>query len=107
MFTQFLPGHLECYPQVRDEAIQALELNALAYETVADTASETFDLGVESTPPGAMILYKRDADGYRKHPDQTNTTIATSYTLSGLSAFTRTGSKIKEKNTILLLKKLH
>ena len=63
------------YPAVKKNTILALELNAKAYETVADAGAETFDLEVDSFPQDAAVSYKRKGDPYKDHPRPTNTTI--------------------------------
>lgn len=64
------------YSGVRDKTFNALELNALAYETVAAAGSDTFDLVVQSMPPIAGISYKREGESYTDNQDPTDTTIS-------------------------------
>lgn len=47
----------------------------MAYALVADKESLTFDLEVESTPPGATISYHRRGDPYKENPSPTNAVI--------------------------------
>jgi hypothetical protein len=55
--------------------LRAFEHNELAFTTVANAESLTFDLQVESEPPGASVEYKRHGDNFENAPDKTTTTL--------------------------------
>jgi hypothetical protein len=59
----------------RESVFRTLEENAVAYEVVAQDGALTFDLEVNSVPPGAIVSYKRTGDPYQINPDPTNTTL--------------------------------
>jgi hypothetical protein len=56
-------------------ALRPFEENELAYNVVADSGSLTFDLEVDSDPPGATISYRRRGDQPRVNPNPTNSTV--------------------------------
>lgn len=56
-------------------ALRPLEENQLAYNVVTSVGSLTFDLEVESAPPGAVVSYRRRGDAPRSNPNPTNSTI--------------------------------
>jgi hypothetical protein len=56
-------------------ALRPLEENELAYNVVASAGSLTFDLEVESAPPGAVVSYHRRGDAPHANPNPTNSTI--------------------------------
>jgi len=59
-----------------DSVFHAFELNQLAYDVVADTGSLTFDLKVNSIPPGAVVSYGRRGDSaFQYLQDPTNSEI--------------------------------
>jgi hypothetical protein len=59
-----------------EAVFRAFELNQLAYNTVADTGSLTFNLKVNSFPPGAVVSYGRRGDSSFEHlQDPTNSEI--------------------------------
>ncbi len=60
-----------------EDVVFALQENTLAYETVADAESLTFDLDISSEPAGAEISYRRRGDSYKQNPDETNAVIRT------------------------------
>ena len=56
--------------------VRAFELNQLAYDVVANAGSLTFDLKVNSFPPGAVVSYGRRGDSALQHlQDPTNSEI--------------------------------
>jgi hypothetical protein len=64
------------YPESAQGTLRAYEHNVLAYETVTGQDSLSFDLVVQSTPPGAVISYGLRGDSsLRTAEDQTNATI--------------------------------
>lgn len=63
------------YAPARDAVFRTFDTNALAYATVAEEKSLTFDLDVRSEPQVGTVSYKRTGDQYRAHPDRTNTII--------------------------------
>jgi len=63
------------YPVLAQAVFRVFEQNELAYVTVANAESLTFDLDVSTSPEGATISYRRRGDSYRQHPDQTNSVI--------------------------------
>jgi hypothetical protein len=68
-------GEQPRYPVLAQAVIRVFEQNELAYVTVADAGTLTFDLDVTSSPAGATISYRRRGDSFRQHPDQTNSVI--------------------------------
>jgi hypothetical protein len=78
-----LGGHFQAVKQkkqslaLEDSVVRAFELNQLAYDEVANTGSLTFDLKVNSFPPGAVVSYGRRGDSVLQHlQDPTNSEIA-------------------------------
>jgi hypothetical protein len=67
--------HSSQHPTPAQAVFRVFEQNELAYRTVADTGSLTFDLEVSTTPQGATISYRRRGDAYHQHPNQTNSVI--------------------------------
>lgn len=63
------------YPLVAQPVLRAFEQNELAYNTVADAQSLTFDLEVSSYPAGATVSFKRRGDEFKKSPNPTDSTI--------------------------------
>lgn len=63
------------YPVLAQAVFRVFEQNEVAYVTVANAGTLTFDLDVSSDPAGATISYRRRGDPYRQHPDQTNSVI--------------------------------
>jgi hypothetical protein len=63
------------FPSVAQGTLRALEHNELAYTTVADAESLTFDLEVESHPSEATVSYKRHGDEFKTAPEKTKTTL--------------------------------
>jgi hypothetical protein len=53
----------------------AFEQNELAYQTVVDTESLTFDLEVRSSPEGATVSYWRRGDTFQQEAEPTDTVI--------------------------------
>jgi hypothetical protein len=68
-------GEQPRYPVLAQAVFRVFEQNELAYVTVANAKTLTFDLDVSSSPVGATISYRRRGDSYRQHPDQTNSVI--------------------------------
>lgn len=68
------PSDPSGYTTLRDATLWVLDHNALAYEVVARTELETFDLDVKSFPQDAVVSYRRRGDNYRVD-DQTDTTL--------------------------------
>jgi hypothetical protein len=61
---------------LEDSVVRAFELNQLAYDVVANAGSLTFDLKVNSFPPGAVVSYGRRGDSALQHlQDPTNSEI--------------------------------
>ena len=69
------PSQQPRYPALAQAVFRVFEQNELAYVTVANAESLTFDLDVSSSPEGATISYRRRGDEYRDHPNQTNSVI--------------------------------
>jgi hypothetical protein len=63
------------YPVVAQAVLRAFEHNELAYITVADAQSLTFDLEVASFPTGAAVSFRRRGDDFKKSSSPTNSTI--------------------------------
>jgi hypothetical protein len=55
--------------------LRPFERNELAYKTIVDGGSLTFDLETDSNPPGATVSYYRRGDTPRQNPSLTNSTI--------------------------------
>jgi hypothetical protein len=63
------------YPAIAQGTLRVLEHNELAYTTVADAESLTFDLQVESHPSDAAVSYKRHGDDFKNAPEKTTTIL--------------------------------
>jgi hypothetical protein len=63
------------YSLAAQAVFRVFEVNELAYNLVADTASLTFNLEVNSTPQGATISYRRRGDPYKQHSSPTNSIL--------------------------------
>jgi hypothetical protein len=63
------------YPAIAQGTLRVLEHNELAYITVADADSLTFDLEVQSNPSDAVVSYKRHGDDFKDAPEKTKTTL--------------------------------
>jgi hypothetical protein len=77
-----LGPHVEAVKQKKQSlalegsVVRAFELNQLAYDVVANAGSLTFDLKVNSFPPGAVVSYGRRGDSALQHlQDPTNSAI--------------------------------
>jgi hypothetical protein len=70
-----VPSQQPRYPVLAQAVFRVFEQNELAYVTVANAQSLTFDLDVSTNPEGATISYGRRGDSYRQHPSQTNSVI--------------------------------
>jgi hypothetical protein len=85
------------YPALAQEALRSFEQNELAYKTVADTQSLTFDLSVSSNPAGAAVCYHRRGDPCHPNPQVTNTTIASLPYAIWLVQFRKDGYRTEER----------
>ena len=63
------------YPLAAQAVLRIFEQNELAYKTVVDTGTLTFDLDVSSVPAGAAISYRRRGDDFKSAGSPTNCTI--------------------------------
>jgi len=63
------------YPPIAQAVLRAFEQNELAYKTVADAQSLTFDLELTSAPQGAAVSYRRRGDDFKPAPSPTDSTI--------------------------------
>ena len=79
-----------------EAALRPFEQNELAYKTVADAQSLTFDLTVKSNPDGAGVRYHRRGDPCHPNPDTTNTTIMSLPYAIWLVQFQKAGYTTKE-----------
>jgi hypothetical protein len=65
------PGYLV----LAQATFRPFEQNELAYRTVVDTDSLTFDLEVRSSPEGATVSYRRRGDTFQQEAEPTDTVI--------------------------------
>jgi hypothetical protein len=66
----------DVYPAIAQVTLRAFEHNERAYETAASAETLAFDLKVTSSPPGAVISYRRRGDDtYAKASEPTNATV--------------------------------
>lgn len=79
------------------EALRPLEQNELAYNLVATTGSLTFDLEVDSNPPGASVSYHRRGDAWQPNPNPTNSTLHSLPYAIWIVKFEKPGYKTEER----------
>jgi len=63
------------YPLLAQATFRAFEQNELAYNTVADAQTLTFNLDVSSIPTGATVSYRRRGDQFQQASRPTDSTI--------------------------------
>jgi hypothetical protein len=78
-------------------ALRPLEQNELAYSVVANAGSLTFDLEVDSNPPGATVSYHRRGDQPHAHPNPTNSTIHSLPYAIWITRFEKPGYRAEER----------
>jgi len=90
-------GETAIYPVVAQGVLRAFEQNEVAYNTVADAQSLTFDLEVASYPTGATVSFRRRGDEFKKSPTPTDSTIKALPFAIWLIRFEKDGFRAVEK----------